>query len=60
LHVGHLRPAVIGESIKLIARYLGHNVIGDAHLGDWGLPIGLIITELKKRDPELVYFDENF
>lgn len=60
LHVGHLRPAVIGESIKLTARYLGHNVIGDAHLGDWGLPIGLIITELKKRDPELVYFDENF
>ena len=60
LHVGHLRPAVIGESIKLTARYLGHKVIGDAHLGDWGLPIGLIITELKRRSPELPYFDENF
>lgn len=60
LHVGHLRPAIIGESIKLTARYLGHKVIGDAHLGDWGLPIGLIITELKRRRPELPYFDENF
>lgn len=60
LHVGHLRPAVIGESIKLTARYLGHNVIGDAHLGDWGLPIGLIITEIKRRSPELPYFDESF
>ena len=60
LHVGHLRPAVIGESIKLTARYLGHNVIGDAHLGDWGLPIGLIITEIKHRTPELPYFNEDF
>lgn len=60
LHVGHLRPAVIGESIKLTARYLGHNVIGDAHLGDWGLPVGLIITELERRNPELPYFNENF
>lgn len=60
LHVGHLRPAVIGESIKLTAKYLGHKVIGDAHLGDWGLPIGLIITELKHRKPELPYFNEEF
>jgi len=60
LHVGHLRPAVIGESLKRIARYLGHNVIGDVHLGDWGLQIGLIITEIKHRSPELIYFDENF
>lgn len=60
LHVGHLRSAVIGESIKRTARYLGHEVIGDVHLGDWGLQIGLIITELKHRQPELVYFDENF
>jgi arginyl-tRNA synthetase len=60
LHVGHLRSAVIGESIKRISRYLGHNVIGDVHLGDWGLQMGLIITELKKRQPELVYFDENY
>lgn len=60
LHVGHLRSAVIGESIKRIARYMGHDVIGDIHLGDWGLQMGLIITELKLRQPDLVYFDESF
>ena len=60
LHVGHLRSAIIGESIKRISRYLGHEVIGDVHLGDWGLQMGLIITELKHRKPELVYFDPAF
>ncbi|MDD6102827.1 MAG: arginine--tRNA ligase [Clostridiales bacterium] len=60
LHVGHLRPAVIGESLKRIFKYTGHKVIGDAHLGDWGLQIGLIITELKVRKPDLVYFDEAY
>lgn len=60
LHVGHLRSAIIGESIKRMGRFLGHKVIGDVHLGDWGLQMGLIITELKKRQPDLVYFDENF
>lgn len=60
LHVGHLRSAIIGESIKRIARYVGHEVIGDIHLGDWGLQMGLIITELKERKPELVYFDESY
>lgn len=60
LHVGHLRSAVIGESIKRISRYVGHNVIGDVHLGDWGLQMGLIITELKKRKPDLVYFEDNY
>ena len=60
LHVGHLRSAVIGESIKRINRYKGHRVIGDVHLGDWGLQMGLIITELKARKPELPYFDESF
>jgi len=60
LHVGHLRSAVIGESIKRISRFMGHNVIGDVHLGDWGLQMGLIITELKIRKPELVYFDESY
>ncbi|MBP3238246.1 MAG: arginine--tRNA ligase [Lachnospiraceae bacterium] len=60
LHVGHLRSAVIGESIKRILRFLGNEVIGDAHLGDWGLQIGLIITELKERKPGLPYFDEGF
>ena len=60
LHVGHLRSAVIGESLKRILKYAGHHVIGDAHLGDWGLQMGLIIAELKRRQPELVYFDETF
>ena len=60
LHVGHLRSAVIGESVKRICRFMGNKVIGDVHLGDWGLQIGLIITELKKRQPDLPYFDESF
>ena len=60
LHVGHLRSAIIGESIKRIGRYVGHTLIGDVHLGDWGLQMGLIITELHKRKPELVYFDEAY
>ncbi|MDO4279117.1 MAG: arginine--tRNA ligase [Lachnoclostridium edouardi] len=60
LHVGHLRAAIIGESIKRMGRFLGHNVIGDVHLGDWGLQMGLIIEELRDRKPELPYFDENF
>ena len=60
LHVGHMRPAVIGESVKRILRYAGHEVIGDAHLGDWGTPIGLIITELKVRQPDLPYFDPDY
>ena len=60
LHVGHLRSAIIGESIKRIGRFVGHKVIGDVHLGDWGLQMGLIITELKHRQPELVYFYDSF
>ncbi len=60
LHVGHLRSAIIGESIKRINRFAGHEVIGDIHLGDWGLQMGLIITELQKRQPDLIYFDETF
>ena len=60
LHVGHLRSAIIGESIKRICRYFGNEVIGDIHLGDWGLQMGLIIYELSLRKPELPYFDESF
>ncbi|MDO4272644.1 MAG: arginine--tRNA ligase [Eubacteriales bacterium] len=60
LHVGHLRSAIIGESIKRIGRYMGHKVIGDVHLGDWGLQMGLIITEVKHRQPELVYFNDSY
>ncbi len=60
LHVGHLRSAVIGESLKRIGRFMGHEVIGDVHLGDWGLQMGLIIEELRKRKPELVYFNDSY
>lgn len=60
LHVGHLRSAVIGESVKRIGKYVGHKMIGDVHLGDWGYQMGLVITELKKRKPELPYFDDQF
>ena len=60
LHVGHLRSAVIGESIKRMGLALGHRMVGDIHLGDWGLQMGLIIYELSLRQPELPYFDENF
>ena len=60
LHIGHLRSAIIGESLKRMYKYFGFNAIGDIHLGDWGLQMGLIITELKERQPDLCYFDDNF
>ena len=60
LHVGHLRSAIIGESIKRLGAYFGNEMIGDVHLGDWGLQMGLIIEQLKCDKPELVYFDENY
>ena len=60
LHIGHLRPAIIGESLKRLHKFLGYNTIGDVHLGDWGLQIGLIIAEVQERQPELPYFDPNF
>ncbi len=60
LHVGHLRSAVIGESIKRIIRYMGHEAIGDIHLGDWGLQMGLVIAAFKEANPDLVYFDDNY
>ena len=60
LHVGHLRSAIIGESIKRIYRYFGHKVTGDIHMGDWGLQMGLIIAEVQERHPELPYFDDTF
>ncbi len=58
LHVGHLRTAIIGESVKRVLRFLGHDVLGDVHLGDWGMPYGQLIAELEDRFPELPYFDE--
>lgn len=60
LHIGHLRSAVIGEALKRMAKAIGHRVIADVHLGDYGLQMGLIITELKHRKPELPYFKEDF
>ena len=60
LHIGHLRSAIIGESIKRICRYAGNQVISDVHLGDWGLQMGLIIEELRNRQPKLPYFDDSF
>ncbi len=60
LHIGHLRPAIIGEALKRLHKFFGYNAIGDVHLGDWGLQMGLIIAELQERQPELPYFDEAF
>lgn len=60
LHVGHLRSAIIGEGLKRLATLLGDTVIGDVHLGDWGRQMGMVISEIKKRNTSLVYFDENY
>ncbi|MCX6047736.1 MAG: arginine--tRNA ligase [Chloroflexi bacterium] len=59
MHVGHMRAAIIGESLKRLTRFLGHAVLGDVHLGDWGLPMGMVISELKLRHPDWPYFDPN-
>ena len=60
LHIGHLRSAIIGESLKRLYKFFGYNTIGDIHLGDWGLQMGLIITELQERKPDLCYFDPDY
>lgn len=60
LHIGHLRSAIIGESVKRICAFAGYKTVADVHLGDWGLQMGLIIMELKNRKPELLYFDETY
>ena len=60
LHIGHLRPAIIGEALKRLHSFMGYNTIGDIHLGDWGLQMGLIIAELHERQPDLPYFDPDF
>ena len=60
LHIGHLRPAIIGEALKRMHKFMGYNTIGDVHLGDWGLQMGLIIAELQERQPELPYFDPDY
>ena len=60
LHIGHLRPAIIGEALKRLHKFMGYNTIGDVHLGDWGLQMGLIISELQERQPDLCYFDPDY
>ena len=60
LHIGHLRPAIIGEALKRLHKFMGYNTIGDIHMGDWGLQMGLIIAELQERQPDLPYFDPDF
>lgn len=60
MHVGHLRAAIIGDSLRRIFSYLGHEAFGDVHLGDWGLPMGMVISEIKRRQPDLPYFISNF
>ena len=60
LHVGHLRSANIGEALKRLAKLLGYDVLGDAHLGDYGRPLGFVIKEIKEMYPDLPYFDENY
>ena len=60
LHIGHLRPAIIGEALKRLHSFMGYETIGDIHLGDWGLQMGLIIAELQVRQPELCYFDPDY
>ena len=60
LHIGHLRPAIIGETLKRLHKFMGYEAIGDVHLGDWGLQMGLIIAEVSERQPELPYFDPDF
>ena len=60
LHIGHLRSAIIGESLKRLYKFFGYNAIGDIHLGDWGLQMGLIVAELRERKPDLCYFDPDY
>lgn len=60
LHVGHLRTAIIGQSLKRLYRHLGYKVIGDIHMGDWGLQMGMIISEINRTQPDLPYFDPDF
>src|SRR5437588_596167 len=60
MHVGHLRSSIIGESLRRLLRFLGEEVIGDIHLGDWGTQIGMIITELQRLQPDLPYFDAGY
>ncbi len=60
MHVGHLRASIIGESLKRLFRVAGHDVAGDIHMGDWGMPVGQLIIELERHQPDLPYFDADY
>jgi arginyl-tRNA synthetase len=60
MHIGHLRPSIIGDSLQRIFRFDGHRVISDIHMGDWGTQMGQLIMEIKRRQPDLPYFDPDF
>ena len=60
MHVGHLRSAVIGDTLQRMLRFLGDTVISDVHLGDWGLQMGHLVTELEDEQPGLIYFDAGY
>ncbi len=57
MHVGHLRASIIGDSLRRLFAFLGDDTVGDVHMGDWGLPMGMLITEVKREQPGLIYFD---
>ncbi len=60
MHVGHLRSSVLGDSLQRLFRFRGHDVVSDIHLGDWGLQMGHLVTELEDEQPALPYFDSQF
>ncbi|MGZ8784441.1 MAG: arginine--tRNA ligase [Acidimicrobiia bacterium] len=60
MHAGHLRATIIGDSLKRISRYLGHDTLGDVHFGDWGTQMGMLIIEIARRRPDLPFFDPDY
>jgi arginyl-tRNA synthetase len=60
MHVGHLRAGIIGDSLRRIYKFVGDTTVGDVHMGDWGLQMGMLISELEIRRPDLPYFDKSF
>ncbi len=59
LHIGHLRPHLIGDALQRLMRFCGDTITSDIHMGDWGTPIGMIIAQLEKEQPKLKFFSEN-
>ncbi len=57
MHVGHLRSTIIGDCLQRLLNFAGDKTISDIHMGDWGKPMGMLISELKTTHPELPYFD---